>query len=205
MYIPKTFEQNDRNKAIDFVRRFHFGTIITATVSQKPIATHLPFIVQQEQNNEVVLLSHLAKANEQWKHFVENKEVLCIFQAPHAYISPEWYTRENSVPTWDYEAVHIYGKVTLIEDQQGVIEVLEKSIDFFEPGYRKKWVQLDQHYKNKLYNGLIAFSVAIDEIQAVQKLSQDRTREEKETIQTHLSNSAAEHDRLIAESMKNVD
>jgi transcriptional regulator len=204
MYIPKNFELKDHAKALDFVKRFHFGTVVTTDNARKPIATHLPFVLEyQEEQKKPLLFSHLARANDQWRYF-DNKEVLCIFQAPHAYISPEWYNREQSVPTWDYEAVHIYGKVSLINDEKGVIDVLEKSIDFFEQGYRKKWEKLDNSYKKKLFNGLVAFSVSINEIQAVQKLSQDRNSQEKETIVTHLSNSTAEHERMVAESMKKL-
>lgn len=204
MYIPKNYEQLDHAIALDFVKRFHFGTIITTDATEKPIATHLPFILeQQEKPREAKLISHLARANEQWKHF-KQKEVLCIFQAPHAYISPDWYTRDNSVPTWDYEAVHIYGKVQLIEDVDGIVEVLEKSINFFEQGFQNKWEKIDASYKKKLYNALVAFSISIEKIEAVQKLSQDRNTHEKETIVSHLSNSTADHDRMIADSIKKL-
>jgi|AntRauMFilla1563_2_1112583.scaffolds.fasta_scaffold01997_4 transcriptional regulator len=204
MYIPKNFALEDHIEALNFVKRFNFGTIVTTDATQKPLATHLPFIVEQSADQKSTqLISHLARENEQWQHF-NGKEVLCIFHSPHAYISPEWYTREKSVPTWNYEAVHIYGKVKLIEDEKGVVEVLEKSIDFFDAGYREKWEKIDQAYKKKLYRALVAFSITVEEIQAVHKLSQDRNSQEKETIQAHLSNSTAEHEQMIAKSMKKL-
>ena len=41
---------------------------------------------------------------------------MAIFSGPHAYISPTWYEAEQLVPTWNYTAVHAYGRVKIIED-----------------------------------------------------------------------------------------
>lgn len=201
MYIPKTFKQEDPDKALLFIKRFHFGTLISVNNQFKPLATHIPFATEVLTDQSIRLYSHIAKENEQWKSFVE-KQALAIFQAPHAYISPELYTREQSVPTWNYEAVHVYGVIRLLKSEAELDQMMEKMIDFLEPEYFKKWGELDHSYKLKLYHALVGIEFEVQEIQAVEKLSQDRQEDEKLNIISHLSNSTADHERYIADSMK---
>ena len=108
MYIPKQFEQKNNEKSIAFMRAYNFALLISVKEGL-PIATHLPFVTE-ERNNEIILTAHLSKANEQWKTFA-GKEVLVVFSEPHAYISPALYESAQNVPTWNYIAVHAYGKV----------------------------------------------------------------------------------------------
>ena len=106
MYVPKHFEEKDRSKLIEFMREFNFAALVNYA-KNKPWATHLPFIVLEEEG-KLILKAHMAKANPQWAAF-NNEEVLVIFQEPHAYISPALYENKVSVPTWNYIAVHAYG------------------------------------------------------------------------------------------------
>ena len=119
MYIPKPFEQQDLEKSIAFMNAYNFA-IIVSTQNEIPIATHLPFIVE-EKNSEILLLSHISKANPQWNTFID-KEVLVIFSEPHAYISPSLYEHTQNVPTWNYLAVHAYGKIKLAETEEKKME-----------------------------------------------------------------------------------
>ncbi|WP_084523674.1 FMN-binding negative transcriptional regulator [Adhaeribacter aquaticus] len=121
MYIPNQFAVTDKAEIIEFMKRFSFATIITAK-DGLPIATHLPVIVTTKDDN-IILTSHMAKANEQWKDF-ENNKTLVIFSEPHAYISPKHYDKGLNVPTWNYIAVHAYGQGTLITDADKVKECL---------------------------------------------------------------------------------
>ena len=88
MYIQKINVAADREKIISFMKQFSFATIITAN-HNFPTATHLPFIVTS-RGDDVILTSHFAKANPQWKD-LENCKVQVIFSEPHAYISPGNY------------------------------------------------------------------------------------------------------------------
>lgn len=90
MYIPRINLETDREKIVAFMKKFSFATIITAK-GNLPIATHLPFLVTIRDDN-VILTSHFAKANEHWTD-IENNKVLVIFNEPHAYISPKNYEK----------------------------------------------------------------------------------------------------------------
>nr|WP_262902615.1 FMN-binding negative transcriptional regulator [Pontibacter aydingkolensis] len=99
-------------KADKFMREFSFATLVTIQ-DNKPFATHLPFVVEN-RNEQLILQTHVAKQNPQWKDLKAGQEALVIFQEPHAYISPALYEKQLNVPTWNYCAVHAYGKPTII-------------------------------------------------------------------------------------------
>src|SRR5581483_3528825 len=112
MYILPFNEFPDRKEVIAFMQRYSFATIVTM-LDDKPFATHLPFLVKEE-NEKLFLYSHFAKANPQTKEIFD-KQSLVIFTEPHAYISPTNYETEKVVPTWNYIAVHAYGKARILE------------------------------------------------------------------------------------------
>ena len=112
MYIPKYFAETDEENLLAFMREYNFATLVTAA-GDFPTAAHLPFIIEK-RDEKIVLSAHMAKANLQWQQF-ENKEALVIFQEPHAYVSPLLYGEKNNVPTWNYVAVHTYGKARVLK------------------------------------------------------------------------------------------
>ncbi|MAY84352.1 MAG: transcriptional regulator [Flavobacteriales bacterium] len=199
MYIPKPNILTDKNEALDFIKKFSFGTIITSK-DNSPTATHLPFLVNLE-NEKIILTSHFAKANRQWKDIEENK-VLTIFSEPHAYISPTNYQKDLNVPTWNYIAIHTYGKGRLITDSNKVIEVLERTIINYEESYKIQWDSLPNDYKEKMSNGIVAFEIEVDDLQAKKKLSQNKTEIEQKNIINSLSQSHNTNENLIADYMK---
>lgn len=183
MYIPKKFVQKDTIKSIAFMRAYNFALIISAK-DDIPVATHLPFIIE-ERDKKIVLISHMSKANEQWKSFVDN-EVLVIFNEPHAYISPTLYEKHQNVPTWNYVAVHAYGKVMLINEPEQQYQLLEKMMQQMEPAYLKQWKTLDLKYKESLRKEITAFEIIVSDLQAKEKLSQNKTQKERKTIKNYL-------------------
>ncbi len=92
------------------MQEHNFAALVTQQPDGVPLATHLPFILDTERGPYGTLFGHMARANQQWQSFDSTQEVLLIFQGPHAYISPSWYDEKLSVPTWNFAAVHAYGK-----------------------------------------------------------------------------------------------
>lgn len=199
MYIPKLNEMTDRQEALEFIRRFSFGTIVTCREG-KPLATHLPFLIE-ERGEKVLIKSHFSKVNDQWRD-LEKGEVLIIFSEPHAYISPRHYEKELNVPTWNYLAVHAYGKGKIVSETREVIDVLEQTIHQFEEAYRAQWDSLPEGYKLGMIKGIVAFEVEATDLQAKKKLSQNKTETEQHRIIEHLSASSDTNERWIAEYMK---
>jgi transcriptional regulator len=199
MYIPKINLVTNKTEIVAFMQQFSFATIITAK-DNVPIATHLPFLVKM-QGDDVILTSHFAKANAQWED-IENNKVLVIFSEPHAYISTTNYDKELNVPTWNYISVHAYGQGALITETDKVLEALEKTIDNYEVAYREKWNHFPMEYKTKMAKGIVAFEIVVTDLQAKEKLSQNRSETEQQKIINTLEKSSDSNEKLIATYMQ---
>ena len=180
MYIPKHFEATDMNEVLDFIQTNSFGTLVT-TEQGTPIATHLPLVLHK-QGNDYYITGHVAYGNPQWKTFEDTKDnVLVIFQGPHAYISSTWYENEN-VPTWNYQSVHVYGTASIMSEQE-----LEEDLRLLLQKYEHHrenaalWENLSPQTKKQI-KGIVGFKIKVQEIQAADKLSQNRNEEDYHNI-----------------------
>ena len=198
MYIPKHFVTTDRTEIVAFMQQYSFGTIITS-VNNIPVASHLPFLVTVK-GNDVILTSHFAKANEQWKH-INTSQCLVIFSEPHAYISPKHYDKELTVPTWNYFSVHAYGEGKIISGVAGAYEVLEATIDNYERDYKQQWQSMPEDFKLKMIKGIVAFEIVVTDLQAKKKLSQNKSGAEQDRIIQTLSESSHTSEQDIAKYM----
>lgn len=184
MYIPARFEEKDTAHMLAFMRQYPFGLLISQS-NGRPWATHLPFVVEQNESG-IKLLTHLSKANAQWKGFLPDVDALAVFSQPHAYISPTLYTHQQNVPTWNYVAIHAYGKPVLHHGHEEKMAILHKTIHSFEAGYGTQFNQLDPKYLNGLLDGIVAIEITVTDLQAQYKLSQNKTEIERERIIDHL-------------------
>lgn len=199
MYIPKYFEVTNFDEVLDFIQKNSFGTLVT-TYENKPIATHLPLELHK-QGDDYFITGHLAKNNPQWKTFNGKNNVLVMYQGPQSYISSSWYSHE-SVPTWNYQAVHVYGTASIMDEQEleeNLIILLEK----YE-GHRENpvlWEKLSPQTK-KLVKGIVGIKIKVEEVQASYKLSQNRNETDYLNIIRNLQNEKSTHSMQIAEAMK---
>lgn len=201
MYIPNHFHFRDDAEKIAFMKRYSFATIITIK-NNIPIATQLPFYID-DRDDALVLISHFALANEQ-ANYIEEGTSLVLFTEPHAYISPGHYERRESVPTWDYIAVHAYGKARIIEEETAKEKVLERMINVYEPGYLQQWNSLSGEFKTKMMRGIVAFELEVTALQGQKKLSQNKTDSEKQRIIDYLGKSENTLERDLAAYIKKV-
>ncbi|AWI26267.1 FMN-binding negative transcriptional regulator [Flavobacterium pallidum] len=202
MYIPPHYETTDKATIIAFMKQYPFATIITVKDNFQS-ATHLPFTIS-EREGDMILTAHFAKANPQWEQLTEN-EVLVIFAEPHAYISPSHYESDKNVPTWNYIAVHAYGKGRLITENAAAYEVLEAMIAQSEPGYKVQWDSLPADYKDRMVKGIVAFEITVTTLQAKHKLSQNKKLSERENIISAFEKSDDGNEKAIAGFMRNVE
>lgn len=198
MYSPKHYITEDRAFMIGFTRQYNFATFVTS-VDEQLAATRLPFII--EENEETIILSsHLARANPQWKDFSKT-DALVIFQEPHAYISPLWYESEESVPTWNYVAVHARGNVQIFDEEAKVFSVLEKMIFAFDKNYLKRWKNLSYEFKSNLARGIVAFEIKVKNLEGKKKLNQSSSKADRESVIKNLSKSSNQLEVEIARLM----
>ncbi|WP_282056480.1 FMN-binding negative transcriptional regulator [Maribacter luteus] len=199
MYIPHKYKNGNLAEVKDFLTKNSFGILVNQ-VDGKPWATHIPMELETTDDGQDVLISHIAKANPQWKHFAENDSVLCIFNGPHSYISSSWY-KEEEVPTWNYIAVHVYGKIKILTEEE-VMASMHKLVDKYELN-SKKPISLHNLSEKTLrqVKGVVGFQITIESIQAAYKLSQGREHDHERIIK-ELENTNNPNARDIANRMK---
>lgn len=203
MFIPKFFKVTDFNEISEFIQRNSFGTIVT-TKKDKPIATHIPLEFRKEED-EYYIYGHMAYGNPQWKTFETCENALIIYQGPHAYISSSWYSHEN-VPTWNYQAVHVYGKPTILEEEelkQDLMLLLEKYEQHRE--HPILWDSLSPELLEREMKGIVGFKIKVQEIQAAYKLSQNRNKDDYHRIIEMLNEEEDVHSHQVAEVMEYKD
>lgn len=199
MYTPNLFNfENDKEK-IAFMKQYSFATMITVK-ENLPLATQLPFYID-DNSDKLIVCSHFALANEQ-ANYIENNTSLIIFSEPHAYISPTHYDKRESVPTWDYLAVHAYGKAKIISEEVEKLQALEQMIQFYEASYLSQWQSLSDRFKKGMMRGIVAFEIEVMDLQGQKKLSQNKTEIEKQRIVNHLENSDNTIEKELANFIK---
>lgn len=124
MYIPEHFKEASLERIAALIGGNSFGVLITAP-DGVPFVSHFPFIFDRGVASKGKLLCHMARANPQWRHFLSGGEVLAVFQGPHAYVSPSWYSSPG-VPTWNYAVVHARGKTRLIGSESELEVLVER-------------------------------------------------------------------------------
>ena len=191
MHIPHHFKNENLDEVRTFVKANSFG-ILVSTVENKPWGTHIPLELELDTEGNEVLYGHIAKANPQGRFFQNQKEVLAIFNGPHAYVSSSWYGHEN-VPTWNYIAVHIYGKLEVLDEAETLFS-LKLLVDKYE-AHSKNPVRVEDLSAKTMrqIKGIIGFKINITDIQAAYKLSQNRNADDHQRIVSELrqSNNAA--------------
>ena len=202
MYLPSHFAETDTACIHDLMRRNSFATIVTQA-GEAPFATHMPVLLHAERGPLGTLVSHMARANEQWRHFADGREVLVIFHGPHAYVSPSWYEKRPAVPTWNYAAVHAYGVPRIIEDATSLRTMLRELVQHFEANREQPWgAELTDEYLDKLSPGIVGLEIAITRLEGKFKLSQNRSAADKAGVIVALAQSPDQTAREVAELMK---
>ena len=197
MYVPSHNRMDDRAEQLTFMRQYSFATLVTAGSGAVPRATHLPFVAVEEGAG-LRLVAHLARANPQWRDFGTGAEALVIFQGPHAYISPGLYERQPSVPTWNYAAVHVYGKPRLLEGREDKLSALRQLVTANDAPWLAEMERLPAGFLELKLGGIVAFDIAVTRLEARWKLSQDRTPQERRNIVEALNGSEDSAARTLA-------
>jgi transcriptional regulator len=193
MYIPKAFCEDDIAKLHTLMQSYNFAALVTQSSDGVPVATHLPFIVDTNPGSYGygTLFCHMARANQQWRSFASEHEVLVIFQGPHAYISPSWYEEALSVPTWNYAVVHAYGKPRIIEDTTELYNTLRTLVQHSEAQFEKPWsFDLPQDFVQQKMRGVVGIEIDITRLEGKFKLSQNRPAVDQANVAATLHNSS---------------
>ncbi len=119
MHPHPAFRWEDRSAIRDMVRDIGFGAVFAAT-PDGPRVAHAPVVWLEDDT----LGFHLSRGNALARH-LDGATALFNLQGPDAYVSPDWYgTGPNEVPTWNYVAVELEGRVTAT-DNAGLLDILD--------------------------------------------------------------------------------
>ena len=202
MYVAHHFKPKSPESVEAFVRKYGFAVLISQH-EDRPIATHVPLMYTKNGSGQKVLSGHVARGNPQWKS-IEGQTVMCIFSEPHAYVSSSWYDHVN-VPTWNYIAVHVYGRPRIIEGV-ALQNALANMVDHYEAG-RSGAFQLTDLAPGQLerqLRGIVGLEIAIETVEATFKLSQNRNERDHANIiaELRMQEDALAHE--IAEEMEKM-
>jgi transcriptional regulator len=202
MYIPKLFHETRWPEIKRVIEENGFATIVSCD-GGVPVATHAPLRLIESSDGSKKLEGHVSVANLQWRLFEQAVRTLAIFTGPHSYVSPRWYDHLN-VPTWNYIAVHVYGTPRLMGEPAEVREVLKGLVNQYEGSYqgenRYTVEGLPSDFLAGQMKGIVCFEIAIDDVRASFKLSQNRNQASYENVIAELQKGDAQAQK-VAEVM----
>jgi transcriptional regulator len=206
MYVPAAFQVDDPERIAEFIAGHSFATVITQHEGS-PFASHVPLLYERDRGEQGVLIGHLARPNPQWQPAVDQPDgiaALAILHGPHTYISPTWYGEPNTVPTWNYIAVHATGKLKLIDDHDRLLQLLKRSVDIYEANQPQPWKIEDQDpaFIQKLVGGIVGFEIAIEKLEGKWKLNQNQSPTRRERVIAVLQQSNRQSDIDIGKCMQ---
>ena len=202
MYIPDIYRNGNRSEILHFIEENSFAILVNQS-NGKINATHIPLFIEESANEKLILSGHISKLNPQSENFAENGNVLAIFSGAHSYISSSWYDYEE-VPTWNYLAVHLEGKIEILNEEQKLLH-LENLVNKYEKNSENPISTKSLSEKTmRQSNGIIAFNIIVENIDAVKKLSQNKSEHNKKSVISHLEKIDDEGAKCIANEMKKL-
>ena len=195
MYLPEHFVETRQSELHRLLREHPLGILVTAT-SGVLDADHLPFELDASIGAQGLLRAHVARANPAWQH-ADGKEVLVIFRGSEAYISPNWYPSKHEahrqVPTWNYQVVHVRGRLTARDDERFVRGLVSRLPRTHEAGEEKPWKMTDssQEYIAQMLAAIVGIEIEISAITGKSKLSQNKEVRDVQSVVEHLQQQGA--------------
>ena len=204
MYTPSYFKVADTADVHAMMRAQPFAILITQG-SEGLTATHLPTVLKVDADCPLGRIEcHLARPNPQWKTLTPDLDALLIFQGPEAYIRPGWYPSKAEhgkvVPTWNYAAVHAYGRLETVEDKDWLLAHVAELSDQQEVAYATPWATTDApaNFLDALIRGIVGLKLTIRRLEGKSKMSQNRPAADRAGVIEGLAQRASGEDTVIA-------
>jgi transcriptional regulator len=203
MYVPPHFAVTDPAALHDFIEAHGFGLLVSQ-FGGGPFATHLPFLLDRAAGSHGTLIGHVARANPHWRELAD-RPALAVFSGPHAYVSPTWYEAENTVPTWNYVAVHATGRAEVVEGRDELWDIVRRTTDHYEAGMPRPWrTEPDSTFVDRLLAQIVGFRLTIEKLEGKWKLNQNHPAERRAKVIRALEATGGENALGIAAAMRRV-
>ena len=203
MYTPRAFALEDLPELQQLIQHTRLAQLVTVG-EQGLLASHLPLLLNPDEGPHGTLYGHLAKANPQWKDLQNGSEALVIFAGAEAYISPAFYPAKAEhgkvVPTWNYVAVHAYGRAETFSDGGRLLDIVSTLTDRHEGNRAQPWKVSDApaDYIDGMLKAIVGFALPIERLVGKRKLSQNRSAADMAGVRDGLAASADVRDQTLA-------
>ena len=202
LYQPEHFRVDDAGPMHALMRARPFAALVSGGAAGL-YATHMPTVLKDDGPYGVVEF-HLARANPHGKFLADENEALIIFQGAQGYITPNWYPSKTEhakvVPTWNYAAVHAYGRPEVMQDKDWLRRHVGELTTQQERDEAAPWALADapESYIDTMLRGIVGFRFAITRLEGKWKMSQNREMKDREGVVKGLEQRAAGDDIEVA-------
>lgn len=203
MYVPAHFDESRAEVLHDLIRQHPFGMLVTHGASGLD-ANHIPFELDPRRGAAGVLNAHVARANPVWRDVADGDQVLVVFRAADAYVSPNWYPSKHEfhkqVPTWNYMVAHAYGRITIRDDERFARGVVGRLTRTHEASQAVPWKMTDNAKEDidAMLKAIVGLEIEITRLVGKSKLGQNK---EARDIRGAGEALKAQGDRVIGHAM----
>ncbi|MFQ6575248.1 FMN-binding negative transcriptional regulator [Pseudomonas sp. UM16] len=207
MFTPSSYKETDISQLQQQIEQTRLAVLVTHG-EQGLQASHLPLLLDRSQGSNGTLYGHFARANRQWQELANGTEALVVFAGPDAYVSAGYYPSKledpRTVPTWNYLAVHAWGKAEVFHDAERLLDIVRRLSDHHEKRQTNPWSvdEAPADYMAGMLRAIVGFALPIERLQGTRKLSQNRSAIDIEGVRTGLANSTDPLDNQLAALMR---
>ncbi|MEF9896850.1 MAG: FMN-binding negative transcriptional regulator [Pseudomonas sp.] len=207
MFTPSSYQETDLSQLQQQIEQTRLAVLVTHG-EQGLQASHLPLLLDRSEGRNGTLYGHFARANRQWQELADGAEALVVFAGPDAYVSAGYYPSKledpRTVPTWNYQAVHAWGKAEVFHDAERLLDIVRRLSDHHEQRQAKPWSvdEAPSDYMAGMLKAIVGFALPIDHLQGTRKLSQNRSAIDIEGVRSALANSPDPMDNQLAALMR---
>jgi transcriptional regulator len=186
MYQPPHFREERLEVQHALMRAHPLATLVTHG-SSGLAADHIPFLIEPFLSANGTLHAHVARANPLWRE-ADGKDVLVVFQASEAYVTPSWYATKREtgkvVPTWNYAVVHAHGRLQAIEDEAWLRDQIDRLTRLQEAQRREPWQVEDAPapFVAGQLKGIVGITIEIARLEGKWKVSQNRPEPDRRGV-----------------------
>ena len=191
MYVPAHFNEDRIPVLHDMMRATGLAALVSVTPGGM-LASHAPLMLDPDPAPYGTLIGHLAKANPHAGSVNSSVDTLVIFQGPDGYVTPSYYPTKQEhgkvVPTWNYAAVHAYGRLETFDDPVQLLEVVTRLTNRHESMRAQPWAVSDApaNFVQGMLRGIVGIRLPITRLEGKLKMSQNRPAADQTGVVTGL-------------------
>jgi transcriptional regulator len=204
MYEPPAFVVHDLGRIRAMLLRAPLAHIVVLSEGTF-LATPAPLLLDA---SGAKLIGHLAKPNDVGRHALASADgvpCIAIYTGVDGYVSPSAYPSKvehgKVVPTWNYETVHVHGRLRTYPDAERTLAAVRMLTSHFEADRAEPWADTDApaDYIEGLLRAIVAIEITLDRIEAKQKFSQNRPVPDQQGVLADLASRGPSAAALLAQ------